>query len=371
MTGQWWRRQVMAVGAAASLGRGRGDGAGNAGIVSGVTGVQFRPRLCTAATIGCASIHCSTSMRCRRTGTLQERTGIGKRRNRLRPRGVRIRRSSLPSHRRRGVDRRPAGDAGGSAGGPRADQLGDAALGQSLDPGCRIERPLPVEREATADQRHRQALGEWSTLPRRRRWMTRRPERESPCLPSRQEVAAARGELFGVVRAAMAAELEKFMPQPRPASPPAAGARTQPVVAAAHRDRLPPPSRPLRSDGQVERPAEEHRAGRAASATGRRRVDPHTYAAPVGNREHELLRAHLLAGAEPAEPRATSPPRRGSADSRRFASPHGSTTPAGPPSRRSADPSSLNGTRIARTSSPGWSGHSPRPAQSAVAPHHQ
>ena len=104
-----------------------------------------------------------------------------------------------------------------------------------------------VERAAAADQRHRQALGEWSALPRRRRWMTRRPERESPGPPSRQEVAAAREELFGVVRAAMAAELERVMPQPRPASPPAAGARTPPVAAAAHRDR------------QVERPAEGQR----------------------------------------------------------------------------------------------------------------
>ena len=78
-----------------------------------------------------------------------------------------------------------------------------------------------VERAAAADQRHQQALGEWSALPRRRRWMTRRPERESPGLPSPQEVAAARGELFGVVRAAMAAELERVMPSPRPASEPA------------------------------------------------------------------------------------------------------------------------------------------------------
>ena len=48
-------------------------------------------------------------------------------------------------HRRfcRRVDRRPAGDAGGSAGGPRADQLGDGAPGRSLGRGRPIESPLP------------------------------------------------------------------------------------------------------------------------------------------------------------------------------------------------------------------------------------
>ena len=104
------------------------------------------------------------------------------------------------------------------------------------------------EKDAAADQRHRQALGEWSALPRRRRWMTRRPERESPGLPSPQEVAVARGELVGVVRSAMITELEKVMPRPRMASPPTDGARTPPVADATHHDRL-----------QVERPAEGQR----------------------------------------------------------------------------------------------------------------
>ena len=122
-----------------------------------------------------------------------------------------------------------------------------------------------VESAAAADQRHQQALGEWSALPRRRRWMTRRPERESPGLPSPQEVAAARGELFGVVRAAMAAELERVMPSPRPASEPA---RTPPVASAAHRDR------------QVERPAEgrRHVPVRAPDT----RPEPAPAAAPPG-----------------------------------------------------------------------------------------
>ena len=51
----------------------------------------------TAPTIGCASMHCLTSMRCRGKGIFQKPTGSGKRRNLLLPRGVRIRRSSLPS----------------------------------------------------------------------------------------------------------------------------------------------------------------------------------------------------------------------------------------------------------------------------------
>ena len=103
------------------------------------------------------------------------------------------------------------------------------------------------EKDAAADRRHQQALSDWSALPRRRRWLTRRPERERPGLPSPEEVAVARGELVGVVRSAMITELEKVVPRPRPASPPADGARTPPV-AAARRDRL-----------QVERPAEGRR----------------------------------------------------------------------------------------------------------------
>ena len=48
-------------------------------------------------------------------------------------------------HRRlcRRVDRRPAGNVGGSPSGPRTDQLGDRTLGRSLDRGCRTETPLP------------------------------------------------------------------------------------------------------------------------------------------------------------------------------------------------------------------------------------
>ena len=123
-----------------------------------------------------------------------------------------------------------------------------------------------AEKDAAADRRHQQAVGEWSALPRRRRWMTRRPERERPRPPSEQEVAAARGELFGVVRAAMAAELERVMPKPRPPSPPAAGARTPPVASAARRDR------------QVERPAEEQR--HVPARTPEARPEPAPAASP-------------------------------------------------------------------------------------------
>ena len=54
-------------------------------------------RAFTAAPIGFASMRYSTSMRCRGEGILQKPTGRAKRRTRLRPRDVRIRRSSLPS----------------------------------------------------------------------------------------------------------------------------------------------------------------------------------------------------------------------------------------------------------------------------------
>ena len=107
------------------------------------------------------------------------------------------------------------------------------------------------EKDAAADQRHRQALGEWSALPRRR-WMTRRPERQPPDPPSLQDVAAARNELFGVVRAAMAAELERVMPSRRPPSEPT---RTPPADTMRRHDATSPPSRRLWSDGQLERPA--------------------------------------------------------------------------------------------------------------------
>ena len=130
------------------------------------------------------------------------------------------------------------------------------------------------EKDAAADRRHQQALGEWSALPRRRRWMTRRPERESPGPPSRQEVAAARGELLGVVRAAMAAELERVMPRLRP---PSESARTPPAETMRRHDAPSPPSRaPLRSDGEVECPAEGKRPVRVPTRDTSSRPTPAT-----------------------------------------------------------------------------------------------
>ncbi len=110
-----------------------------------------------------------------------------------------------------------------------------------------------AESAAAADQRHQQALGEWSVLPRRRRWMTRKPEPERSRLPSWRELAAARDELVRVVRVAMAAELERVMPSPRP---PSESARTWPVETKRRHDASSPSSSTLRSDGEVERPAE-------------------------------------------------------------------------------------------------------------------
>ena len=140
------------------------------------------------------------------------------------------------------------------------EQIREAAPRSSLTTeAAALRRRCLGVKDAAADQRHQQALGEWETQSWPRRRMTGRPKREHPDPPNRHDLAAARGQLAGVVRSAMMTELEKLMPQRRPASRPADGARTPPAKAAARRDQLPPPSRPLQSDGQVERPAEGHR----------------------------------------------------------------------------------------------------------------
>ena len=120
-----------------------------------------------------------------------------------------------------------------------------------------LRRRCLVEKDAAADQRHRQALGTWQAQSWPRRRMSGPPKRESPGPPSRQEVAAARDELVSVVRSAMIAELEKVMPTPRP---PSERARTPPAETMRRHDGPSPPSKPpLRSDGAVERPAEGKR----------------------------------------------------------------------------------------------------------------
>ena len=140
------------------------------------------------------------------------------------------------------------------------EQIEEAAPRSALSTeAAGLKRRCRDEKDAAADQRHQQALSEWKAQSWPRRRMTGKPKREYPDPPNRHEVAAARDELFSVVRSAMITELEKVMPQPRPTSPPADGARTPLVAAAAHRDQSPPPSRPLQSDGQVEPPAEGQR----------------------------------------------------------------------------------------------------------------
>ena len=140
------------------------------------------------------------------------------------------------------------------------EQIREAAPRSSLTTeATALRRWCRAVKDAAADQRHQQALREWEAESWPRRRMAGRPKREHPGPPNRHEVAAARDQLAGVVRSAMMTELEKLMPQPRPASPPADGARTPPVAAAAHRDQSPLPSRQLQSDGQVERPAEGQR----------------------------------------------------------------------------------------------------------------
>ena len=149
------------------------------------------------------------------------------------------------------------------------EQIREAAPRSSLTTEvAALRRRCRAEKNAAADQRHQQALREWEAQSWPRRRMAGRPRREHPGPPNRHDLAAARGQLVAVVRSAMMTELEKLMPQRRPASRPADGARTPPAAAAARRDQLPPPSRPLQSDGQVERPAEGHRG------TGKMKRDP-------------------------------------------------------------------------------------------------
>ena len=129
------------------------------------------------------------------------------------------------------------------------EQIREAAPRSSLTTeAAALRRRCRAEKDAAADQRHQQALGEWEAQSWPRRRMAGRPKREHPDPPNRHDLAAARDQLAGVVRSAMMTELEKLMPQRRPASRPADGARTPPAAAAARRDQL-----------QVERPAEGQR----------------------------------------------------------------------------------------------------------------
>ena len=103
-------------------------------------------------------------------------------------------------------------------------------------------------KDAAADRRHQQALTEWEAQPWPLRQITARPMREHAGLPSPHELAAARRELAGVVSSAMTAELDRLMPQRRPATSPADRARTAHGADAPRRDQH-----------QVEQPAERQR----------------------------------------------------------------------------------------------------------------
>ena len=110
------------------------------------------------------------------------------------------------------------------------EQIREAAPRSTLSTeAAGLKRRCRDEKDAAVEERHRRALGEWSAESWPRRRMTGKPKREHPD------------------------------PPPRPASPPADGARTPPVAAAAHRDEPPPLSRPVQGDGRVERPAEGQR----------------------------------------------------------------------------------------------------------------
>ena len=167
------------------------------------------------------------------------------------------------------------------------ERIREAAPRSSLaTEAAALRRRCRAVKDAAADQRHQQALGEWETQSWPRRRMAGRPKREHPAPPNRHDLAAARDQLAGVVRSAMMTELEKLMPQRRPASPPADGARRPPAAAAVHRDQLPPPSRPLQSDGQVERPAEGHRQDSVRTPDTRPKPSPARPPAPR-DRGHE------------------------------------------------------------------------------------
>ena len=123
------------------------------------------------------------------------------------------------------------------------ERIRDAAPHSSLtiESGA-LRRRWRAAQDAAADQRHRQALSEWEAQPWTRRQMTGRPTRESPGVPSYRDLAATRNELTRVVSAAMTAELDRLMPQRRPAAPPAATPRRdrQPDERPAGRQRQVP-----------------------------------------------------------------------------------------------------------------------------------
>ena len=156
------------------------------------------------------------------------------------------------------------------------EQISVAAPHSSLTTeAAALRRRCRAEKDAAADQRHQRALGEWETQSWTRRRIAGRPKREHPGPPNRHDLAAARDELAGVVSSAMITELEKLMPQRRPASRPADGARTPAAAAAARRDKH-----------QVERPAEGQRQVPVRTPDTRSKPSPARPPAPR-DRGHE------------------------------------------------------------------------------------
>ena len=129
------------------------------------------------------------------------------------------------------------------------EQIREAAP-RSLDAAesAALRHRCHAEKKAAAGRRHQQALTEWESQPWPLRQITARPIREHAGLPNPHELAAARRELAGVVSSAMIAELDRLMPQRRPATPPADRARGAHGADAARRDHH-----------QVEQPAERQR----------------------------------------------------------------------------------------------------------------
>ena len=156
-----------------------------------------------------------------------------------------------------------------------------------------------IEKRAAADERHRQALGEWSALPRRRRWMTRRPERESPGPPSAKKSRSLVESCSGSSGppwppsssgSCRGRDRPRSPPIPRRSTP--CGATTRPRRLRRHSGAMARSSAPPRGSGRfgsragTRRPGrrrQRRRPGARRRATGamNRTSDPTTHA-PVG-----------------------------------------------------------------------------------------
>ena len=159
------------------------------------------------------------------------------------------------------------------------ERIREAAPWSSLtNESAALRRRCRAEKDAAADRRHQRALREWEAQSSTRRRMAGRPRRESPDPPNGRDLAAAREELAGVVSSAMTAKLDRLIPQRRPASPPADGARAPPAATAASRDQH-----------QVERPTEGRREAPVRTPDTRPEPSPPRFPA-TRDRGHEPSR---------------------------------------------------------------------------------